>query len=299
MSRTPFDDLEDDAFTSPRTATAAGERAEQVASQVEAAATLMNWEPCASCGGSGVWRGRLKCFRCKGAGMLKLGGNARSDAAKKASVTRQRNLEEKIDAFRAANPAIMAWFSRNTERGNAFALSLWEKFQQYGDLTEGQRAAIERDIAKRDAKIEERKQALDIDVGGLVSVFDYAAKNGAKRLSIRTEHVVFSLAKATGKNPGAVYAKDRVSGEYLGKIIGGKFSRTFACTPAHVDAINEAARDTKAAALHYAEITKKLRVVDGGKSFLAGECSICGAVLTDPVSIEAGIGPVCATKFGW
>jgi len=30
---------------------------------------------------------------------------------------------------------------------------------------------------------------------------------------------------------------------------------------------------------------------------LSGRCCSCGRDLTDPVSIEAGIGPVCATKF--
>jgi hypothetical protein len=30
-----------------------------------------------------------------------------------------------------------------------------------------------------------------------------------------------------------------------------------------------------------------------------GRCGICGKTLTDPESIEAGIGPVCAKKVGW
>jgi hypothetical protein len=30
-----------------------------------------------------------------------------------------------------------------------------------------------------------------------------------------------------------------------------------------------------------------------------GNCSCCGRELTDPASIAAGIGPVCAEKYGW
>jgi hypothetical protein len=30
-----------------------------------------------------------------------------------------------------------------------------------------------------------------------------------------------------------------------------------------------------------------------------GSCSCCGRELTDPVSIEAGIGPICAGRFGF
>lgn len=34
-----------------------------------------------------------------------------------------------------------------------------------------------------------------------------------------------------------------------------------------------------------------------GKTF--GICALCGRTLTDPVSIERGIGPVCASRAGW
>jgi hypothetical protein len=30
-----------------------------------------------------------------------------------------------------------------------------------------------------------------------------------------------------------------------------------------------------------------------------GNCGVCGKVLTNPASIEAGIGPVCASKYGY
>lgn len=30
-----------------------------------------------------------------------------------------------------------------------------------------------------------------------------------------------------------------------------------------------------------------------------GKCSVCARTLTDPESIDRGIGPVCAERFGW
>jgi hypothetical protein len=33
--------------------------------------------------------------------------------------------------------------------------------------------------------------------------------------------------------------------------------------------------------------------------YLVGACGICGSPLTDPESIELGIGPVCARKYDW
>ena len=31
---------------------------------------------------------------------------------------------------------------------------------------------------------------------------------------------------------------------------------------------------------------------------LTGQCSICGRRLTDPVSVERGIGPICIDRWG-
>ena len=42
----------------------------------------------------------------------------------------------------------------------------------------------------------------------------------------------------------------------------------------------------------------KMSLADAKKfGALYGTCCVCGRTLTDEVSIEAGIGPVCAQKF--
>lgn len=61
--------------------------------------------------------------------------------------------------------------------------------------------------------------------------------------------------------------------------------RTAETVAAHTLALNEVAKDAKAAAIAYGRWTNT--------------CSQCGATLDDPESVAAGIGPVCASRLGW
>ncbi len=54
-------------------------------------------------------------------------------------------------------------------------------------------------------------------------------------------------------------------------------------------------RDMRSMIIHRIEEDPKAAAVLYGREL--GVCSICGHTLTDPDSIENGIGPVCATKF--
>jgi hypothetical protein len=93
----------------------------------------------------------------------------------------------------------------------------------------------------------------------------------------------FSLAPVTGKNAGAVYVKE--DGIYLGKVMGGKLFASRDCSEAQAAAIVEVAADPKGAAIAHGRLT--------------GQCSICSRELTDPKSIDLGIGPICAANMGW
>jgi hypothetical protein len=98
----------------------------------------------------------------------------------------------------------------------------------------------------------------------------------------KLETAVVSFADA---NPGVVeylteaakYVKT-VEDEYLGKILG----TTYTGKPA--PALAAIAADPRGEAVRYGRAT--------------GSCSCCGRELTDPVSIEQGIGPICVTKWG-
>ena len=92
-----------------------------------------------------------------------------------------------------------------------------------------------------------------------------------------------SQAPATGKNPGSLYVKR--AGEYQGKIArDGTFSAARDAHPGMVEALRAFAADPARAALAYGQATSN--------------CCFCARELTDQRSVDAGYGPICASRFG-
>jgi hypothetical protein len=116
-----------------------------------------------------------------------------------------------------------------------------------------------------------------VDLTAIRTMFEKAVHSGAKRPVYRASGLVINRAPDNGKNPGALYVKT-VEDEYLGKILG----TTYTGKPA--PALAAIAADPRGEAVRYGRAT--------------GSCSCCGRELTDPVSIEQGIGPICVTKWG-
>jgi hypothetical protein len=102
---------------------------------------------------------------------------------------------------------------------------------------------------------------------------------------LRLDGFAFSLAGANSVNAGGIYVKEAAEGTYLGKIMAGRFQRSRDCNDTISAMIVAAAADPANAAKAY------------GKKF--GKCSICARDLSDAESVERGIGPVCASKFGF
>jgi hypothetical protein len=255
-------------------------------------------EPCAKCGGSGKFRsysGRLigQCFTCKGAGKQSFKSSSADRAKARAGVAERKAkvASEGFEAWKAANPALWQWLDVASKRGNTFAASLIGGVIKFGDLSEGQRAAVEKNIAKDVDKAEHRAKAEasapEVSIARIEQAFAAAAAAGKKRLKLKLaagpEAFVFSPAPASGKNAGAIYVKS--GSDYLGKVAGGKFIAAYACDEVRKDLIVEACADPEQAAIAY------------GKQF--GSCACCGRELSDPVSVERGIGPICAGKWGW
>lgn len=122
----------------------------------------------------------------------------------------------------------------------------------------------------------------------LFNAFEAAKSKGAKRLTLRFEGINikpnrdFSALWVTSQSETEM-GDYGLKPKYLGKV-----------TPQGCDSrlgddvkaiIMGAAQDPLTAAIRYGKVS--------------GECSCCGRELTDPRSIERGIGPICATKFGW
>lgn len=166
-----------------------------------------------------------------------------------------------------------------------FAVSLRNAVIKFGGLTERQLAAAYRCVEKLNARKQERAANLAIaptcDISKIEIAFGKALENGIRRPKLNLGVFTFSRAPDTGTNPGAVYVKE--GDTYLGKITDGRFfSSMDEALQAQVVAV---ASNPFEAAKAYGLRT--------------GECSCCHRTLTNGDSIDRGIGPICAEKFGW
>lgn len=280
----PFDSLEDDLpFTN----------------NVVESVTLFK-EPCFKCNGTGKYQigyafpRLVGCFKCKGVGFFefKMSKEAREKSRKYAQTRKEQQVvskQQSVAAWLEAHPIESAWLN---ESKFDFAVSMMQALNKYGSFTEKQLAAVSKCAlahAERKAQWEaERKTAETnapvIDNSKIEVAFEAAKSKGIKSPKLRLDSFVFSMAKADSKNAGALYVKGN-DGEYLGKVLGGKFLKTRACTVDMESAVVAAANDPEAAAIAY------------GKR--EGACSVCGRPLTTNESLDRGIGPICANRMGW
>lgn len=243
-------------------------------------------EPCRKCGGSGRFRNFGPCFTCKGKG--KLSFKTSPDARASSRASRAKSLAGKIEEFKAEYPDVWAWMD-----GSTFgpAVDMMAKLRVYGSLFDSSIEAARRMIANRDAKraaietakVERVAAAPVIDMSKIEAGFATARANGLNKLKARFAGLTFAPARADSANAGAIYVRD--GQEYLGKVVGGKFLAVRSCGAEREAMVLKVAADPKAAAIEYGRQT--------------GTCSCCGRELSDPASVEAGIGPICATKWGW
>lgn len=130
---------------------------------------------------------------------------------------------------------------------------------------------------------EKRTDGAAVDVSKIEVSFAAAMQNGIKRPKLRLGSFMFSRAPDTGKNAGSIYVKEGEA--YLGKITGGEFLPTRECGDERKANVVTVAADPAGAAKAYGMRT--------------GSCSCCGRALTNGASIDLGIGPICAEKYGW
>lgn len=124
-----------------------------------------------------------------------------------------------------------------------------------------------------------------ISVDAIATAFAAARGNGIKAPRLRLASFVFSRAPDHGRNAGSIYVKHSGSGDYLGRVTDGRFHPVAACDAVTKGEVIAVASDPHSAAKAYGMRT--------------GSCSCCGRVLTNGLSVELGIGPICRDKFGW
>lgn len=251
--------------------------------------------PCPKCNGTGVFRGYARtfsCFKCKGVGKVSKG----VAAAAKGKATRAANVAAAKIAFEAEHPGLIE-FLRGATAWSDFAARLVEGFDTYGSLQEKGLAAAQSMRAKCIARQEERKaersaanaaKSGDVGVDRINALFATATANGLKKPIFRTEHLVIKLAKnhadtlyVTDKR---VTDRERGGPAYVGKIVAGKFEARREAMADTLSILCEIASDPMESAVRYGRAT--------------GTCCCCGRELTNPASVEAGIGPDCASGWG-
>lgn len=249
--------------------------------------------PCESCGGSGRWsggrnqRGESKCFACNGRGHFKQSAGDRFKAREQRRSRKQANLDDARETFVGANPGLVETLNSMIE-WNSFAASLVSQFQLRGSLSTSQINAAHRMIAKVDAtrakRTQEAENAPVVDLAAIRQMFDKARESGLRRPTYRAEGLVISRAPDHGKNAGHLYIKS--GDDYQGKIApDGRFIAAYSAVPETRAALDAIAANPLEAAVRYGRMT--------------GSCSCCGRELTNKASVEAGIGPICATKYGF
>lgn len=265
-------------------------------SAAKAKADALYTARCDKCGGSGrfrAWSGRDvgPCHACKGVGQRSFA----TPPFERAKARKVERIADQGEQWLAANPEVAAWLTAASARGFHIASDLASKVRQYGSLTDAQVALVTR-FAAQDAERAQRKAAeakaekveakvvAEAGLERLEATFARALERSVKNPKLRLGTFVFSPAKSTGRNPGAIYVKSKELGDYLGKIVGGRFERhRFTCDEPTAQAVAEAASDPEASALAY------------GQRF--GQCSVCGKELTKGESIDRAIGPVCYAKW--
>ena len=127
-------------------------------------------------------------------------------------------------------------------------------------------------------------EAVKVESAALIEAFARAKDAGLKRPKVTMYGFTVSLAPDNGKNAGALYVKHRDSDTYLGKVIGAGFLKSRDCTQEQADKVAELMANPGEVARKYGRET--------------GMCCVCNRTLTDAESIAAGIGPICAEKYG-
>ena len=259
-------------------------------------------EKCPKCKGTGVWTSytgfsRGECFSCKGKGFHEF---ATSPEQRQKARRRSQESKAKKAALKAAlgrewleaNPEHAKWITDATRRGFGFASSMLDAIMTYGQPTEGQLAAIEKCMARDAERQAEREaqqrlnaeRAAPVANTAILDAMLRAREEGKKWVKLQYSGLLFKLGAAGGRNAEAIWVTD-TDGEFLGGVKDGQFTPRRECSD-----------DQRQQVLTILEDPAKAARVYGLQT---GRCSCCGRELTNKASIAAGIGPICAERFGF
>ena len=154
---------------------------------------------------------------------------------------------------------------------------------------EGESATVAAAVIPTPAPAPRPVEAVRVDVGAILPAMDAARASGLRKVRLTLGSVEFRLS-----GPNFRYGANVLLAYFRGTYAGwinreGAFTSSRRLSPSleseALDAFRTAAANPQAAARTHGHDT--------------GHCSCCRRLLTDPVSVMAGIGPVCAERFGW
>jgi hypothetical protein len=190
------------------------------------------------------------------------------------------NIKGQPVAFKSALNEVQVREILSTLTSN-FARDLYYKFSR---LSEKQYAWA---VKLCQDKLDQAKQleAQDYDFGGLVDMIQSAKDAGLKRIKVRLGDYIIKPSKddrifvlsATEMQDGMYGPQPK----YLGWI---KSNQTTLRDQEIINELEDAAENPTLAAKIHGQRT--------------GNCACCGRELTVKASIERGIGPICAERFG-
>ena len=244
---------------------------------------------CGQCGGTGLWSGGTnrhgndKCIACKGVGHFVKSPADRQKAREAVANRKAAAIQSTIDGIEAQYPGMIAYMG-NIASWNDFARDILGNIHRGFYVSDRALAAVATMIAKIEAtRAAKAANTQQVDLNRIREMFDAAVSNGAKKPVYRAEGLKISLAPDNGRNAGALYVVVIEDDAYQGKIEGTAYK-----------AVREAAAGTYDALLRIAADPMKA-AVDFGRA--TGRCSCCGKELTNELSIELGIGPICRSKW--
>jgi len=260
--------------------------------------------PCEHCGGTGEYKGvriheqRSHCFACKGKGYFLSSRQDRQKARQQRVARKERADAQRMVEFEENNSELYQ-FLMGAASWSAFASELLASIRKYGHLTERQMAAAfrmsdkcaEREKAKAEAAAKNAElNKLDINLDRLFDLFANATGSGLKRPRLVIDSLAISKAPDHGRNAGCLYLK--WNGDYCGKVNDTPELMLQRWVEDGEDSVADRIR----------EILGKLADDPLGYAQLYGQrtgvCCCCNRELTDPVSIDKGIGPICESKWG-
>lgn len=193
--------------------------------------------------------------------------------------SRQRPTQDEILKWELENPEVAEWI--NTSK-LSFAQSMQQRIREYGFLTDNMMMACRRIMDKAAGQ---PRPELVLDLSKVKQALDTAHQNGLSSPKLSIDEFIISRAGDQSANPGCLYVKT-TEGQYLGKITERNLFVPQRDVPTEVARrVVELGRDPLQRAIEHGKRT--------------GICSCCRRLLTNKVSIEAGIGPICRSKFGW